>query len=303
MKFVITGGTGFIGGYLLRFISRQPHEIIILTRGCSRADTLNASRLRYVQWNYEESGGWTHELERADVVINLAGKNLFESRWNERSKDEILRSRVAAARSIVHAIAATEHKPRLFVSVSAVGYYGNRKSEELTDDSAGGDDFLAGVVRQWETAAYAAEQFGVRVAVPRMGLVLQKNGGMLGRMLFPFRCFVGGPIGDGAQYLPWIHMEDIVRGILYPVVNETFRGAYNLTSPNPVTMKEFARTLGSVLHRPSWLPVPEVALALLYGEGAKAILAGQKAIPKKLLGAGYQFLYSDVLAALKNILH
>ena len=302
MKFTITGGTGFIGSYLLQFLSRQPHEIVILTRGPSRVSTVHASVVRYVQWNADGAGTWTKEIEHSDVVINLAGKNVFESRWNEHVKQEILNSRVIPARSIVAAIAQSEHKPRILLSVSAVGFYGDRNSEVITEESSGGNDFLADVVQQWELAAYEAEQYGVRVATPRIGLVLQKSGGVLGKMLLPFQCFVGGPIGSGGQFLPWIHMDDVVRGMLYPVANEKFYGAYNVVSPNPVTMKEFCSTLGSVLHRPSWLPVPQFALTLLYGEGANAILSGQNAAPQKLLKAGYQFTFRDLRAALQNIL-
>jgi uncharacterized protein (TIGR01777 family) len=164
------------------------------------------------------------------------------------------------------------------------------------------DDFLAEVVRQWESAAFGAEQFGVRVAVPRIGLVLEKSGGMIGKMLLPFRLFTGGPIGSGRQFLPWVHMDDVVKGLLFPIENTQFSGRYNLVSPHPVTMDEFSRTFGSVLHRPSWLPVPDIALSILYGEGAKVILSGQNALPVRLQSAGYQFSFSELNAALKNIL-
>ena len=302
MKFTITGGTGFIGSYLLHFLTRQPHEIVILTRGPSRVSTVHASVVRYVQWNADIAGAWAKEIEYSDVVINLAGKNVFESRWNERVQQQIMNSRVIPTRSLVAAIARSEHKPRILLSVSAVGFYGSRNGEVITEESSCGNDFLAGVVQQWELAAFEAEQSGVRVAIPRIGIVLQKEGGMVGKMLFPFQCFVGGPVGSGEQFVPWIHMDDVVRGILFPLVNETLQGVYNLVSPHPVTMKEFSRVLGTVLHRPSWLPVPEFALTILYGEGANAILSGQNALPQKLLNAGYQFTFSDLTAALQNIL-
>jgi hypothetical protein len=303
MKIVIIGGTGFIGSSLLQFLSRQAHDIVVLTRGASRGNTLNASTVRYIHWNASTTGEWEAEIENSNVVINLAGKNIFDRRWNNTVKEEILNSRVLPVQLIVDAMAKAERKPALFLSVSAVGFYGNRNDEVITEESTGGNDFLSKVVQQWESAAYEAERFGVRVATPRIGLVLQKNGGMIGKMLLPFQCFVGGPVGNGKRYLPWIHMVDVVRGLLYPVLHETFRGRYNLVSPNPVTMKEFARTLGSVLHRPAWLTVPEFALALLYGEGANAILAGQHAIPKKLIDAGFRFSFTDLTAALNNILH
>lgn len=302
MKFVIAGGTGFIGSYLLHFLSRQPRQIVVLTRGNSRTTSLNASIIQYIHWDAYSSGSWAAELSGCDVVINLSGKNVFDRRWNNEVKNQIVNSRVLPTRLLVEAMAHAERKPKVFISMSAVGFYGNRNDEILTEESAGGNDFLAEVVKQWESAAYSAKQFGVRVATPRLGLALQKNGGMLGKMLLPFQCFVGGPVGNGKQYLPWIHMEDVVHGLLFPVVNEKFSGVYNLVAPNPVTMKEFASTLGSVLRRPSWLPVPELPLALLYGEGAKVILSGQKAIPQKLTDAGFRFAFSDLSTALKNIL-
>lgn len=302
MKYLVSGGTGFIGSYLLNSLVAGRHEIVLLTRSASRTEARQNSLLRYVQWNPYRSGDWMREANGADVIINLIGKSVFEERWNERVKKEILESRTVPLRLIGEAIAAAEKKPSLLVSASAVGFYGDRHDEIITEESAGGDDFLAQVVREWEGAAYAAEQYGLRVATPRIGLVLQKNGGMIGKMLLPFRLFVGGPIGSGRQYLPWVHMEDVVRGILYPVDNGSFRGIYNLVSPHPVPMKEFARRFGAVMHRPSWAPVPSLVLKGMFGEGGKVILSGQRALPERLQKAGYRFSYTDLTAALKNIL-
>ena len=283
MKILIAGGTGFIGSHLLAHLSRDRHDIVLLTRSASRTTTVHSASVRYVHWNPYASGEWITEADGADVVINLIGKNVFENRWNEKVKKEILDSRVIPTRLIVRAIESAERKPSLLISASAVGFYGDRQDETITETSTPGTDFLADVVKQWEGAAYEAERFGVRVATPRIGLVLEKSGGMIGKMLLPYRLFAGGPIGSGKQFLPWVHMEDVVRGILYPVKNTTFHGVYNLVSPSPITMNEFANNFGSVLHRPSWIPVPSFALTLLYGEGGAVILSGQKAMPKKLL--------------------
>ncbi|MDP1677310.1 MAG: TIGR01777 family oxidoreductase [Bacteroidota bacterium] len=302
MKILITGGTGFIGSYLLHQLSQETHHIILLTRSESRTTTVNKAEVKYVHWNSQTTDTWSKELDGCDIVINLIGKNIFEERWNGKVKQEILNSRITPTKLLVEAIARMERKPSLLISISAVGFYGDRNDEVITEQSSGGNDFLADVVKQWEEAACEAEQYDVRVVTPRIGLVLEKSGGVIGKMLLPFKLFVGGPIGSGQQFLPWIHMDDVVRGILYPIENKNFHGVYNLVSPNPITMNEFSKSFGNVLHRPSWIHVPNVALQILYGEGSKVILSGQRAVPEKLLTAGYRFSFSDLKIALKNIL-
>ncbi|MCK9408448.1 MAG: TIGR01777 family oxidoreductase [Bacteriovoracaceae bacterium] len=302
MRILITGGTGFIGSAVIKHLSIFPHDLVLLTRGESRMELRGALTVKYVHWDPTANGIWERAVNGCDVVLNLVGKNVFEQRWNETVKRDILNSRIIPTTLLVEAIGKAEVKPKLLISASAVGYYGNRLDEMITESSSGGDDFLADVVKQWEGAAYQAEQFGVRVATPRIGLVLEKSGGMIGKMRLPFTLFAGGPIGTGKQFLPWIHIEDVVRGILYPMENEQFRSVYNLVSPYPVTMKEFAKAFGSVLHRPSWLPVPHIALDILYGEGANVILAGQKAYPEKLRASGYEFAYPELRSALENIM-
>lgn len=302
MKILITGGTGFIGTALRKHLSATPNDLVLLTRGEPRMELSGALTVKYVHWDPSVRGEWEKEVNGCDAVINLIGKNVFEERWNNEVKKQILASRVLPTRLLTEAIGRAERRPAVMVSVSAVGYYGDRGQEMVTEASSAGNDFLAEVAQQWEAAALAAEQFGVRVAVPRIGLVLERSGGMIGKMLLPFRLFAGGPIGSGKQFLPWIHMEDVVRGILYPLENEAMKGVYNLSSPEPVTMDEFAKMFGSVLHRPSWLPVPNVALDLLYGEGAKVIISGQRAVPERLLNAGYRFSYPSLRPALEQIL-
>lgn len=303
MKFVVTGGTGFIGTLLVRRLSQDAHSIVLLSRSASRSYRLNNADVRIVRWDPYAAGEWMHEINGAHTVINLVGKNVFEQRWNTTVKRQILDSRVIPTSLLVEAIARAEKKPSLLISASAVGYYGDRKDDEITETSGPGDDFLADVVKQWEGAAYEAERYGVRVATPRIGLVLEKSGGMIGKMLLPFQLFAGGPIGSGKQFLPWIHMDDVVSGMLFPIEKKNFHGVYNLASPHPVTMNDFVRSFGNVLHRPAWLPVPNFALSILYGEGAKVILSGQRALPERLIDAGYSFSFSGIDEALRNILH
>lgn len=301
MRILFTGGTGFIGNAIINALAPTPSDLVLLTRGEKRMELRGALTLKYVPWDAATPGDWMSAVDGCDAVINLVGKNVFEQRWNEKVKKGILESRTHSTRLLVDAIAKATVRPKVLVSASAVGFYGDRNEETITERSSGGSDFLADVVRQWEAEAYRAEQFGVRVATPRIGLVLEKSGGMIGKMLLPFRMFVGGPIGTGRQFLPWVHMEDVVRGILYPLENESFSGVYNLTSPHPVTMDEFSRTFGAVLHRPSWLPVPNFALQALYGEGAKVILSGQRAVPERLLEAGFQFSHTELQPALASM--
>lgn len=302
MKFVVSGGTGFIGSHLLSYLSHERHEIVVLTRLQRPAVQLNNATVRYVQWNPYVSGEWMKEIDGAHIVVNLVGKNVAEERWNERVKEEIFNSRIVPTRLIVEAIGTARTKPQLLLSASAVGFYGNRGDEIITEESSGGDDYLAYVVQEWEQAAYQAERFGVRVATPRTGLVLANNGGLVAKMRLPFKFFLGGPIGWGKQFLPWIHIDDVVRGMLYPVEYTSFSGVYNLVSPHPVTMKEFAKTFGGVLRRPSWAPVPPFVLTAMFGEGGKVILSGQRAVPKKLSEAGFKFSFTDLREALHNIL-
>jgi uncharacterized protein len=301
VKITITGGTGFIGTALTNKLSLDYNEIVLLTRSTSKQAAMHNSIVRYVSWNPYSAGDWQKEIDGSTVVINLVGKNIFEQRWNEKVKKEIRDSRVIPTTLIVEAISKAKKKPELFLSASAVGFYGDTGDSIITEESSVGNDFLAHVVQAWEGAAYKAEQYGVRVATPRIGIVLEKNGGMIGKMLLPFQLFVGGPIGNGKQYIPWVHMEDVVNGILYPIKKNDFSGIYNLTAPSPITMKELCSKLGNVLHRPSWIPVPVLALTLLFGEGAKIIASGQNVRPQKLQNSGFVFSYSNLELALKNI--
>ncbi len=276
MKVVVAGASGLIGTELVKALRERGDTVTTLPRFGTAA--------------------WP--VEGADAVVNLAGANLASRRWSPGFKKEILDSRVLSTRALVEAIRAAGVKPRVLVNASAVGYYGGRGDEELDEGASPGSDFLAGVVRAWEDEALRAD---VRVVAIRTGIVLSRQGGALAPMLPPFKAFVGGPIGSGKQWFPWIHIADEVGAILW-CIDHDVRGPVNLVAPGIVRMGEFAKALGRVLHRPSALAVPGAALKVLIGEFAQALLEGQRAVPKKLFDAGFRFRFTDVDAALRDLL-
>ncbi|MDD8017517.1 MAG: TIGR01777 family oxidoreductase [Bacteroidota bacterium] len=302
MKILITGGTGFIGTHLLHQLTKTSNDIVLLTRSAPSRHVFHTANVRCVQWDAKTFGVWTEELLDADVVINLIGKNIFEQRWNKKVKRELAESRVHATQLLVEAMRQHKHKPHVFVSVSAVGYYGDTGEEPVIETSPAGKDFLAQLVLAWETAALKAELDGVRVALPRVGIVLHNNSDIIQRLLLPFRMFVGGWIGSGKQYMSWIHADDVVRGILFAIENTQVAGAFNLVSPQPVQSKEFSRIFGKILHRPSWIPVPTILLKIFFGEVSEVITTGQKVVPQKLLRFGFQFSFPTLESALRQIL-
>ncbi len=300
MTIVVAGGSGFLGTALTHALARDGHEVVILTRGAAPPSNVHA---QYVSWNPDgQTGSWTRALEGADVLVNLAGESIAAKRWSPEQKRKLRESRLLATRSLTRAMREAARPPSVFISGSAVGYYGNRGDETLTESSPPGHDFLAGLARDWEAAA----QEGVtvaRVAMIRTGIVLDRKGGALPRMLPPFQMFVGGPLGSGKQYMPWIHLEDWVRLVTWAMKHEGARGALNATSPNPVTNGEFSKALGHVLRRPSFLPAPAFALRLALGEMADALLlSGQRALPVRATDLGFSFRYSTIDDALTRIL-
>ncbi|HEY2030390.1 MAG TPA: TIGR01777 family oxidoreductase [Myxococcales bacterium] len=275
MKIVVAGSSGLIGTRLMEELRKRGDEAMPLPR----------------------FGTAPWEVEGADAVVNLAGASVAGKRWSPSYKKEILDSRVLSTRALVESIARATRKPRVLVNASAVGYYGAR-ADELIDESAGpGSDFLASVVNAWEAEAQKAT---VRSVQLRTGVVLSKTGGALEKMVPPFKAFAGGPIGSGKQWLPWIHLDDEVAAILF-CIDEDLEGPVNLTAPEPATMNDFARALGRALRRPSWARVPVAALRLAVGEFAEALLTGQRAVPKKLLDAGFRFRFAQVDAALADL--
>lgn len=295
MHILVTGGTGFIGSYLVKALLKRGDTVTIITRSSRSSSTTG---LNYVGW----SDNLVDEVEKSDAVVNLAGSNLFDTRWNDDVKKEIISSRVDATRKMAKAINESTSKPRVFVSGSAVGYYGDQGDKKLTEDSPPASDFLATVCVKWEDEAKKLNSSDVRLVISRIGIVQQKEDGALQKMLLPFKLFGGGPIGSGNQYYPWIHMDDAVGGLLYAIDNEKVSGPINLTAPQPVTMSVFAKTLGEVLSRPSWFPVPKFVLGIAVGEAASSIVASHRAIPEKLMQYGYTFHQPDLKAALTDIL-
>jgi uncharacterized protein (TIGR01777 family) len=299
MKMIIAGGSGLLGTALTAALSDQ-HEVVVLTR---RSGAGRASRVRYVQWTPDGgTGAWASALDGAGAVVNLAGEPIGARRWSVARKQRIEDSRVQATRSLVQAIAAAGAPPPVFISGSAVGYYGPCGDEVVTDESPPGADFLAHVCAKWETEAARAAGSHVRVVILRTGLVLDRSGGALPRMLLPFKLGAGGPLGSGRQYWPWIHVDDWVNLVRWAIVTPTLTGPVNITSPDPVPNAEFARSLGRAMHRPALVPTPGFALRLMLGEMADGLLlSGQRAIPGKALDAGFPFRYrrlDDALAAL-----
>lgn len=303
MRIAITGGSGFIGRRLVARLLEQGDQVLVLTRRLEQARRIlgESPNLKLLPYDPHQPQAWAAALEGYEGIVNLAGEPLASSRWTETKKKEIRRSRVETTQALVQALASLNQKPQVMISSSAVGYYGSHPAgEPLTETDPPAQDFLAEVCQAWEAAARPVEELGIRLAILRTGIVLGPDGGALGQMLAPFQFFIGGTIGSGKQWLSWIHREDWVSLVCFLL--EQGSGVFNATAPNPVQMEEFCRTLGQVLGRPSWLPVPELALELLLGEAAQVVLTGQKVIPQAALQMGFTFQYPQLKEALRQIL-
>ncbi len=302
MKIVIAGASGLIGRHLTNALLRAGHTITCLTtRPVAPNQTTDPAFVK-VHWDGTTAGDWIRSLDVAGAVINLSGQSLSSGRWTETRKQSLRSSRLNSTRSLVEAIRTSRKKPSVLINASAVGYYGPVESGDVAEDSPAGTDFLASLCAEWEREAMAAEPLGVRTVTIRSGVVLDPGGGALRRLVLPFRLFVGGPLGNGAQWLPWIHREDQVRAILFAIERTELSGPVNLVAPDVVTMSEFSRTLGRVLRRPSIMSVPGFALRILLGEMATIVLTGQRAVPRKLLQAGFRFLHPTLPEALSSLL-
>lgn len=307
MTIVIAGGTGFLGSPLAELYAEEGHDVRVLTRalspGQSRHDPgTGMPGVTRVGWNPDgRSGPWADAIAGAGAIINLAGASIGDRRWTPQRKAEIRDSRILVTRSLVQAIGAAGAPPRVFVSSSAVGYYGTSNGDTKTEESAAGRDFLAGLCVDWEREAQAAAQHGVRVAIIRSGLVFERSGGVLAEMMRPFRFFVGGPVGSGRQYLSWIHRLDWIEMVRWIVATPEAAGPINLTAPHPVTNRDFARALGRAIRRPALLPVPGFALRIAIGEFAEYVLTGQRAVPARALALGYHFRYPELDMAFRGI--
>jgi uncharacterized protein len=302
MNIIIAGGSGFLGSALARALAADGHDVTILTRRGSAA-AQPQSRTTFVSWTPDGTAGpWARTLDGAAAVINLAGESIAAKRWSAAQKQKLRDSRLMATRSLTAAIRQAARPPAAFISGSAVGYYGDRGDETLSEASPPGSDFLARLATEWEAAANDVTTL-TRVALVRTGIVLDRNGGALPKMLPPFRMFVGGPLGSGTQYMPWIHKDDWVRMVSWIVSTDAARGAVNATSPSPVTNAEFSKALGRVLKRPSILPAPGFALRIALGEMADALLlSGQRALPVRATDLGFSFRYSNIDEALASVL-
>lgn len=304
MRIVVAGGTGFIGRRLCERLATGGHTVTVLSRDPVAARARLTGAVTIVPW--QGLGGRDEELARAlaqaDAVINLAGAPIAERRWTPAVKDTLCRSREGTTSAIVTALGELNRRPELLINASAVGYYGPRGAEELTEDSPSGNGFLASLCRAWEGAARAAERWGVRVVIPRIGMVLGRGGGALARMLPVFRLGLGGPLGRGTQWVSWIHLEDLIELVMFLMTSDV-RGPVNATAPHPVTNAEFARTLGRTLGRPASLPTPKFMMTLLFGEMAEELLlTGQRAIPRRAQSLGFRFRFPFLSEALDDLL-
>jgi uncharacterized protein (TIGR01777 family) len=302
MRIVVTGATGFIGRALTARLRADGHAVLAWVRSPDRARARLGADVELLR----ADGGvvaLTDAVARADAVVNLAGEPLLGRRWTPERRRVLEDSRVQVTKDLVLAIESARTRPRVLVSGSAVGWYGDRGDERLTEQSTPGDDFLARLCRQWEAAATAAQASGVRVVLSRTGVVLGRDGGALAQMLPPFRLGLGGPIGSGRQYLPWIHQQDLVAFLAAAVVDDRYRGPVNGVAPEEATSRTFAAALGRALHRPAILPAPAFALRALFGEAATVLLASQRVEPRVLSGLGFRFAFPDLASALTDVLN
>lgn len=295
MKIVVSGSTGLIGSPLIEALNRRGHETVRLVR--RRVSSAERSLL----WDPERGTIDRAGLEGADVVIHLAGENVF-GRWSPAKQKRIRDSRVHGTRLLTEAIAGLKRRPATLLAASAIGYYGDRGEESVTEQSAPGEDFLAHVARDWEAATAAASRAGIRVVNMRFGVVLTTTGGALAKMLPAFRLGLGGPVGSGNQYLSWISIDDCINAVLHLLAATNLTGPVNMTAPTPVTNREFAKTLGKVLGRPAVVTVPAFALRMAFGtEGAAMLQSGQRVLPARLLASGFQFRHTEIEPALRAL--
>jgi uncharacterized protein len=302
MKIVITGSTGFIGRALCTALIQEGHRVTVLTRQVGQVHHRPELPVQAVEWNARDSGSWEQVLEGADAVINLAGSPIAEARWTDMRKQLITDSRILTTRLLVRALSRWSSKPVTFISASGIGYYGASDDHRLDEGAARGGGFLADLCLAWEAEAQRAAECGARVVTLRTGMVLEQDGGALPKMLLPFQLFAGGPIMPGSQWVSWIHRRDHIGLIQWALSTPTVSGPVNAVAPEPVTMKTFCEVLGRVLHRPSWLPVPKLALNLLLGELGTLMTTGQRVIPAKAVVGGYTFQYPTLEQALRDVL-
>lgn len=297
MKIFIAGGLGFIGGNMVNFFLRKGYQVTAVgTR--SNPHTIDHHNFTYISADMTVNGDWQEELEDIDVAINLAGRTIFKP-WTKRYKKEIHDSRILSTRNLVDSI--QKNKKVVLCNASAVGYYGNRGDEILEETASQGNDFLAKVAGDWEGEALKGEEKGIRVVMTRFGIVLGKDGGAMKKMVPAFRYFAGGPMGNGRQWFPWIHMDDLLSAVMLVMENTNIKGPVNFCSPQPVKNRDLAKTLGRILHRPSFMPAPGFMIRLILGELGSSLLCSQHCVPRVLLKHGFIFKYPDIRDAIQNL--
>ena len=304
MKVAITGATGFVGSRLVERLHAEGNQILVFSRNAAKAKQVFPANtypnLEIIPYTPTESGSWQQSIAGCDAVVNLSGEPIAEKRWTPEQKQTILNSRKIGTQKIVEAINQANPKPSVLVNSSAIGYYGTSETAAFDETSSAGNDFLSTVCKEWETEAQKVKDSGTRLVIVRTGIVLGM-GGALAKMLPPFKMFAGGPIGTGRQWFSWIHRDDLVNLILFALNHSEIEGVLNGTAPNPVRMNELAQTLGEVLNRPSWLPVPSFVLEGLLGDGAQVVLEGQQVLPKRTLSQSFEYQYSTLKPALTEI--
>jgi len=297
MNILITGGSGFVGSNLTKFLLLRGHQVIAIGRSESQ-HRFDRENYHFVAADTTRKGPWQKELADADAVVNLAGATIFK-RWTEKYKKKIYNSRVLTTRNVVEALPSGT--TLTLCSASGAGYYGSRGDDVLNEDERPGRDFLAGLSMDWEKEALRASAKGARVAVLRFGVVLGKNGGAMAKLIPAFKLFVGGPLGDGQQWFPWLHLDDLMAAMVFVLEHPEVSGPLNFCAPNPVRNRELAQTLGEVLSRPSFMPAPAFMIRLAMGEFGDVFLGSQRTIPDKLVNHGFSFQYPDIRGAIRAI--
>lgn len=296
---LISGATGLIGRRLVDSILQQDSEVLILTQNIRKAQNIFPSLKNIFSWKDID----TLSTYKIDAIINLAGTNLDEKRWNKNFKEEIYSSRIKSTQNIVGLIEKLNSKPEVLINASGVDFYGDTGDKDINENSPNEDSFIGKLVFDWEQEAFKAKDLGVRVVCLRTGFVIARESKAFKKMVTPYKMFVGGYPGNGKQFLSWIDIEDLVRIYLYCIENKSLSGSLNASSPNPLRMKEFSRFVGNILHRPRFFTAPAFILKILFGEISRLILAGRKALPEKLLNAGFRFNYPDVANSLSKELN
>jgi len=302
-RVIVTGATGFIGKALCFRLAEEGYEVVALTRSLEKGKKLFGNKATAAKWDGQSAETWLDFVDGALAIVNLAGENIGSGRWTPQKKQSILQSRLDAGQAVVEAVKSVEKKPEVVIQASAIGCYGSRADELIDENSSPGEGFLAGVAKEWELSTQGVESQDVRRVVIRSGVVLDREGGAFLRFLKPFRLFAGGPLGSGRQWFSWIHLADELEAILFLLKRHDLQAVFNLTAPESLMQKDFARLLGKILRRPSWLPAPGFMLRLFLGEMAEEmLLVSQRVAPGRLLEAGFSFRYPQMELALREIL-